>query len=212
LSEQIRYLSRGYPSAQMTATLDALNAEEVALGGSYAREGRRTAATRPACPTLREGRESCRSQARRQRQWRGPVRLSEQIRYLSRGYPSAQMTATLDALNAEEVALGYLSNAPRGKRVVSVAGAPAKAVARSSTRATLQTTPGTMLIAYRGRQCCCSCAWMTILQPEEHRAPRKPRDHVRTREPATGSRALRLASVTAGAQPRPLGTIGSKLA
>jgi hypothetical protein len=36
----------------------------------------------------------------------------------------------------------------RGKRVVSVAGAPAKAVARSSTRATLQTTPGTMLIAY----------------------------------------------------------------
>ncbi|KWU44028.1 hypothetical protein RHOSPDRAFT_34456 [Rhodotorula sp. JG-1b] len=34
LSEQIRYLSRGYPSAQMTATLDALNAEEVALGGS----------------------------------------------------------------------------------------------------------------------------------------------------------------------------------
>lgn len=49
------------------------------------------------------------------------------------------------------------------------------------------------------------------LQPEEYRTPRKSRDYVRAREPATGSRSLRLASVTAGAQPRPLGTMGSKL-
>ncbi|GAA5879022.1 hypothetical protein JCM3774_004472 [Rhodotorula dairenensis] len=36
LSEQVRYLSRGYPSAQMTATLTTLDEEGLALGGANA--------------------------------------------------------------------------------------------------------------------------------------------------------------------------------